>query len=181
MAAGVEEVAPGSLLMPSLKFRRNCKHHTLIASYSLLSYLLLFFPSHSTPNIFLSFLSSSLFPLLFSSFHGLDYTADLSHHYYTFLLPLILPPSPIATVDNVDREALGDLFNQYDSDKSGTITLDELETMLSHLGVGTYLPSISIFIFITLLHSNCSLRSHYIVQHCTAMYNYVLIFFSCPL
>jgi Ca2+-binding EF-hand superfamily protein len=50
----------------------------------------------------------------------------------------------------VDREALGDLFNQYDSDKSGTITLDELETMLSHLGVGTYLPSISISI--ALLH-----------------------------
>ena len=36
----------------------------------------------------------------------------------------------------MDREALGDLFNQYDSNKSGSITLDELETMLSHLGVG---------------------------------------------
>ena len=27
----------------------------------------------------------------------------------------------------MDREALGDLFNQYDSNKSGSITLDELE------------------------------------------------------
>ena len=63
-----------------------------------------------------------------------------------YLLPYLLPSLPlssISTVDNVDREALGDLFNQYDSDKSGTITLDELETMLSHLGVGTYLPSTS--------------------------------------
>ena len=49
------------------------------------------------------------------------------------LYPRISPPT-----DNVDREALGELFNQYDSDKNGSITLDELETMLSHLGVGTY-------------------------------------------
>jgi isocitrate dehydrogenase len=36
---------------------------------------------------------------------------------------------------NVDREALRDLFNQYDKDKSGTITIDELETMLASIGV----------------------------------------------
>jgi isocitrate dehydrogenase len=36
---------------------------------------------------------------------------------------------------NVDRAALKELFNQYDKDASGTITLDELETMLASMGV----------------------------------------------
>jgi EF hand len=43
---------------------------------------------------------------------------------------------PAEPSSNVDREALGEIFNEYDSNKSGSITLDELETMLSHLGVG---------------------------------------------
>jgi len=35
----------------------------------------------------------------------------------------------------VDREALHSLFGKYDKDKSGTITVDELESMLVQLGV----------------------------------------------
>jgi len=35
----------------------------------------------------------------------------------------------------VDREALSALFSKYDTDKSGKISLDELEVMLSSLGV----------------------------------------------
>ena len=60
--------------------------------------------------------------------------------FHSLLLYIFLP-----TLDNVDREALGDLFNQYDSNKSGSITLDELETMLSHLGVGKLLLTVNLW------------------------------------
>ena len=36
---------------------------------------------------------------------------------------------------NVDRSKLKEMFAEYDSDKSGTLTFDELETMLVKLGV----------------------------------------------
>ena len=38
-------------------------------------------------------------------------------------------------VDNVDKVALQRLFDEYDSDKTGAITIAELENMLVNLGV----------------------------------------------
>ncbi len=43
--------------------------------------------------------------------------------------------STLITTDDVDREALSKLFSEYDGDKKGTITIDELELMLAKLGV----------------------------------------------
>lgn len=36
---------------------------------------------------------------------------------------------------NVDKEAIKQMFDQYDTDKSGSITLDEFEGLLSKIGV----------------------------------------------
>ena len=36
---------------------------------------------------------------------------------------------------NVDKEAIKQMFDQYDTDKSGTITLDEFEGLLNKIGV----------------------------------------------
>ena len=37
--------------------------------------------------------------------------------------------------DNVDRKALEELFNEYDTDKTGRLTIDEFEILLAKLGV----------------------------------------------
>lgn len=39
------------------------------------------------------------------------------------------------SLDNVDQEALQQLFNEYDTDKSGAISVSQLESMLVKLGV----------------------------------------------
>jgi hypothetical protein len=39
---------------------------------------------------------------------------------------------------NVDKDALSAIFDEYDTDHKGTITLDELEVMLTKLGVAPF-------------------------------------------
>jgi isocitrate dehydrogenase len=39
---------------------------------------------------------------------------------------------------NVDKDALSAIFDEYDTDHNGTITLDELEVMLTKLGVAPF-------------------------------------------
>jgi hypothetical protein len=48
---------------------------------------------------------------------------------------LLIPDPKFRRNYNVDKEALKKLFDDYDKDRSGTITLDELERMLFALGV----------------------------------------------
>ena len=38
-------------------------------------------------------------------------------------------------VDNIDRSALVELFDEYDKDGSGKISIDELELILAKFGV----------------------------------------------
>ena len=98
--------------------------------------------------LFLISLSPPSLSLSFSLWLSPPFTLFLLHLYLYSPLPLPLFASfyILPTSDNVDREALGDLFNQYDSNKSGSITLDELETMLSHLGVGKSSLTVNLWI-----------------------------------
>jgi hypothetical protein len=52
------------------------------------------------------------------------------------ILPEMLVPSlKFRRNYNVDRGALEEMFNEYDTDKSGTINIDEFETLMVKLGV----------------------------------------------
>jgi len=48
---------------------------------------------------------------------------------------VLKPPPPKQLRHEVDQDALRELFNEFDTDKSGTITINELEAMLIKLGV----------------------------------------------
>ena len=56
-----------------------------------------------------------------------------------FLLTAIL----LCCADEVDKAALQQLFDEYDTDKSGSITVNELEQMLVKLGVAPLVDPIS--------------------------------------
>jgi len=59
-------------------------------------------------------------------------------HIYDEVQPgdVVLKPAPPKTLRHeVDKDALQELFNEFDTDKSGTITIKELEAMLIKLGV----------------------------------------------
>jgi len=48
---------------------------------------------------------------------------------------MLVPSSEFRRNYNVDRAALEQLFSEYDSDKTGAITIDALELMLEKIGV----------------------------------------------
>jgi hypothetical protein len=63
-------------------------------------------------------------------------------------------------LDNVDRAALEQMFAEFDKDKNGAITIDELETLLSNIGldisikISTFLHSI-ITLLLLLIFYRC--------------------------
>jgi hypothetical protein len=63
------------------------------------------------------------------------YMAALDDEDHLSASDLLIPDPKFRRNYNVDKGALQKLFDSYDKDKSGTITIDELEHMLGALGV----------------------------------------------